>query len=160
MAAKIGPGATPDDVVALCDALDPRREPGRLTLITRLGAGRVDGILPGLLEAVKASGHPVVWACDPMHGNTFVGAGGRKTRHFDHVLAEITEFFGTCRADGTWPGGVHVELTGDDVTECLGGTDEVFEDQLELRYTTTCDPRLNGTQSLDLAFQLADLLRA
>ena len=94
-----------------------------------------------------------------MHGNTFTGPGGRKTRHFDHVLAEIREFFAACRAEGAWPGGVHVELTGDNVTECLGGTDEVLEDQLELRYTTTCDPRLNASQSLDLAFQVADLLR-
>jgi 3-deoxy-7-phosphoheptulonate synthase len=108
---------------------------------------------------VRDAGHPVVWACDPMHGNTFVGAGGRKTRHFDHVLTEIREFFKVCRDEGVWPGGVHVELTGDNVTECLGGTDEVLENQLELRYTTTCDPRLNGGQSLDLAFQVADLLR-
>jgi 3-deoxy-7-phosphoheptulonate synthase len=158
--AKIGPNATPEEVVSLCARLDPYQIPGRLTLITRLGAGRVDSQLPGLLRAVRAAGHPVVWACDPMHGNTFVGAGGRKTRHFDHVLAEIREFFAVCRAEGVWPGGVHVELTGDDVTECLGGTEEVLEDHLELRYTTTCDPRLNGSQSLDLAFQVADLLRA
>jgi 3-deoxy-7-phosphoheptulonate synthase len=159
LGAKIGPSATPDEVVTLCDVLDPCHEPGRLTLITRLGAGRVEELLPGLLEAVKRSGHPVVWACDPMHGNTFVGAGGRKTRQFDHVLGEIKEFFAVCRAAGVWPGGVHVELTGDDVTECLGGADAVLEDQLDLRYTTTCDPRLNASQSLDLAFQLADLLR-
>jgi 3-deoxy-7-phosphoheptulonate synthase len=157
--AKLGPDATPEQVVALCDALDPGREPGRLTLITRLGAGRVEERLPRLLRAVKAAGHPVVWACDPMHGNTFVGAGGRKTRHFDHVLTEIREFFRVCRQEDVWPGGVHVELTGDNVTECLGGTDEVLENHLELRYTTTCDPRLNASQSLDLAFQVADLLR-
>ncbi len=157
--AKIGPSATADEVVALCARLDPDRQPGRLTLITRLGAGRVDAALPPLLRAVRRAGHPVVWACDPMHGNTFVGTGGRKTRHFDHVLAEIREFFGVCRAEDVWPGGVHVELTGDNVTECLGGTDEVLENHLELRYTTTCDPRLNGGQSLDLAFQVADLLR-
>jgi 3-deoxy-7-phosphoheptulonate synthase len=160
IAAKIGPKATPEEVVALCGLLDPDRTPGRLTLITRLGAGRVADILPGFLTAVRQAGHPVVWACDPMHGNTFTGAGGRKTRHFDHVLTEIGEFFAVCRAEGAWPGGVHVELTGDNVTECLGGADEVFEDQLELRYTTTCDPRLNASQSLDLAFQVADLLRA
>jgi 3-deoxy-7-phosphoheptulonate synthase len=157
--AKVGPDATPEQVVALCAALDPGREPGRLTLITRLGAGSVEARLPGLLRAVKAAGHPVVWACDPMHGNTFVGAGGRKTRHFDHVLTEIREFFKVCRHEDVWPGGVHVELTGDNVTECLGGTDEVLENHLELRYTTTCDPRLNASQSLDLAFQVADLLR-
>jgi len=159
LAAKIGPSARPDDVVAICDALDPDREPGRLTLIARLGAGRVEGVLPALLQAVGESGHPVIWACDPMHGNTYNSPGGRKTRHFDHVLAEIREFFDVCRQEGVWPGGVHVELTGDDVTECLGGTEEVLENHLELRYTTTCDPRLNGSQSLDLAFQVAELLR-
>jgi 3-deoxy-7-phosphoheptulonate synthase len=157
--AKVGPDATPEEVVALCAALDPGREPGRLTLITRLGAGRVESGLPRLLRAVKDAGHPVVWACDPMHGNTFVGTGGRKTRHFDHVLTEIREFFQVCRQEEVWPGGVHVELTGDNVTECLGGTDEVLENHLELRYTTTCDPRLNAGQSLDLAFQVAHLLR-
>ena len=159
VAAKIGPRATPDDVIALCDALDPDHEPGRLTLISRMGAGRVEDALPPLLQAVQATDHPVIWACDPMHGNTYTSPGGRKTRHFDHVLAEIREFFAVCRQEGVWPGGVHVELTGDDVTECLGGIEEVLENQLELRYTTTCDPRLNGSQSLDLAFQVADLLR-
>ena len=157
--AKVGPAATPEDVVALCDRLDPRREPGRLTLVSRMGADRVREALPPLLEAVKASGHPVVWACDPMHGNTFTGAGGRKTRHFEHVVAEISGFFASCRSVGVWPGGVHIELTGDNVTECLGGSEAIAEDDLELRYTTTCDPRLNGRQSLDLAFRVADLLR-
>lgn len=157
--AKIGPSASPADVVSLCEALDPLRSAGRLTLIARMGAGKVASRLPALLRAVRDAGHPVVWACDPMHGNTFVGAGGRKTRRFDDVLAEIREFFGACRAEGVWPGGVHIELTGDDVTECLGGTDEILEGHLDLRYTTTCDPRLNGSQSLDLAFQVADLLR-
>jgi 3-deoxy-7-phosphoheptulonate synthase len=159
VAAKVGPTATSEDLVALCARLDPERTPGRLTLISRLGAGRVAALLPPLLRAVRDAGHPVVWACDPMHGNTYTGRGGRKTRHFDHVLTEIREFFTTCRAHDTWPGGMHVELTGDNVTECLGGTDEVLENQLELRYTTTCDPRLNASQSLDLAFQVADLLR-
>jgi 3-deoxy-7-phosphoheptulonate synthase len=157
--AKIGPSASPDEVVELCARLDPDREPGRLTLISRMGVGKVGDRLPALLRAVRDAGHLVVWACDPMHGNTFVGAGGRKTRHFDHVLGEIREFFAVCRAEGVWPGGVHVELTGDHVTECLGGADEILENDLELRYTTTCDPRLNGRQSLDLAFQVASLLR-
>jgi 3-deoxy-7-phosphoheptulonate synthase len=160
LAAKIGPNASAADVVGLCAILDPERTPGRLTLITRMGAGRTPELLPPLVDAVRQAGHPVVWTCDPMHGNTFNGPGGRKTRHFDHVLTEIREFFATCRAVGAWPGGVHVELTGDNVTECLGGTDEILEDHLELRYTTTCDPRLNASQSLDLAFQVADLLRA
>ena len=157
--AKVGPTASTSEVVELCARLDPRRDPGRLTLITRMGAGNVATNLPALIRAVRDAGHPVVWACDPMHGNTFVGAGGRKTRHFDHVLAEIREFFGVCRSEGVWPGGVHVELTGDHVTECLGGADDIVENDLELHYTTTCDPRLNGRQSLDLAFQVADLLR-
>jgi 3-deoxy-7-phosphoheptulonate synthase len=160
VAAKVGPTATPAELVSLCDRLDPDRTPGRLTLISRLGAGRVAAVLPALLRAVRDAGHPVVWTCDPMHGNTYTGPGGRKTRHFDHVLTEVREFFATCRAEGAWPGGMHVELTGDNVTECLGGADEVLENQLELRYTTTCDPRLNASQSLDLAFQVADLLRA
>jgi 3-deoxy-7-phosphoheptulonate synthase len=160
VAAKIGPSATPDDLAGLCAALDPDRIAGRLTLITRLGAGRTQELLPPLLRTVRQAGHPVVWACDPMHGNTVTGPGGRKTRHFDDVLTEIREFFAACRSEGAWPGGVHVELTGDNVTECLGGTDEVLANQLELRYTTTCDPRLNASQSLDLAFQVADLLRS
>jgi 3-deoxy-7-phosphoheptulonate synthase len=159
VAAKVGPDATPQDLVALCDILDPGREAGRLTLISRMGAKKVEQYLPPLQEVVRRSGHPVVWACDPMHGNTFVSEGGRKTRHFDDVLKEISGFFLACGATGTWPGGVHVELTGDSVTECLGGAEEIFEDDLELRYTTTCDPRLNGRQSLDLAFRVAELLR-
>ena len=105
------------------------------------------------------SGHPVVWACDPMHGNTFTSEGGRKTRRFDDILAELRDFFAVHRGAGTWPGGVHVELTGDDVTECLGGAEEILEDDLDQRYTTACDPRLNARQSLDLAFQVAELLR-
>jgi 3-deoxy-7-phosphoheptulonate synthase len=160
VAAKVGPGATPQDLVALCDILDPEREPGRLTLISRMGSKKAEQLLPPLQVAVRESGHPVVWVCDPMHGNTFASEGGRKTRHFNDVLNEIRGFFTACRATGTWPGGVHVELTGDSVTECLGGAEEIVEDDLELRYTTTCDPRLNGRQSLDLAFRVAELLRA
>ena len=144
---------TPDEVVALCDRLDPDRTPGRLTLITRMGASAVAEALPPLLEAVRSSGHPVVWACDPMHGNTFVSEGGRKTRRFDDILAELKGFFAAHHAAGTWPGGVHVELTGDDVTECLGGFGDILEDQLHERYTTTCDPRLNARQAIDLAFR-------
>ena len=160
LGAKLGPSATPDDVVALCARLDPDRTPGRLTLITRFGAGRVEELLPPLLDAVRAEGHPVVWQCDPMHGNTFTSDGGRKTRRFDDILAELRSFFAVHRGAGTWPGGVHVELTGDNVTECLGGAEEIFEDDLDQRYTTTCDPRLNARQSLDLAFRIAELLRA
>jgi 3-deoxy-7-phosphoheptulonate synthase len=158
---KIGPNATVDEVLGICAALDPAREPGRLTLISRMGAGRTPDLLPPLLQAVRDAGHPVVWACDPMHGNTFTSPGGRKTRRFDDVLTELTEFFGVCRSEGFWPGGVHVELTGDNVTECLGGagSEEVLDEHLNTRYTTACDPRLNARQSLDLAFRLAELMR-
>jgi 3-deoxy-7-phosphoheptulonate synthase len=156
---KLGPSTSPEEAVELCERLNPGRVPGRLTLITRLGAERVEALLPPLIGAVRDAGHPVVWVCDPMHGNTFVSAGGRKTRHLDHVLAEIGSFFRAHQAEGTWPGGVHVELTGDDVTECLGGAEEVLDSQLDLRYLTACDPRLNGRQSLDLAYNVAELLR-
>jgi 3-deoxy-7-phosphoheptulonate synthase len=159
LGAKIGPTATPEEVLELCARLDPDRSPGRLTLITRLGAGKVGQVLPPLLRAVRDAGHPVVWACDPMHGNTFTSEHGQKTRRFDDILTELREFFAVHRQEGTWPGGVHVELTGDNVTECLGGAEEIFEGDLHLRYTTMCDPRLNARQSLDLAFRVAELLR-
>jgi len=157
---KIGPSCTPTDVVALCDRLNPDRLPGRLSLITRLGAARIAELLPPIVRAVEAEGHPVVWACDPMHGNTFTSAGGRKTRRFDDILFELRAFFDVHRDEGTWPGVVHVELTGDDVTECLGGAEEIFEGDLEERYTTTCDPRLNARQSLDLAYRVGEFLRS
>ncbi len=156
---KIGPTATADEVLALCEALNPQRVPGRLTLITRMGADKIESQLPPLLRAVKEAGHPVVWACDPMHGNTFTSPSGRKTRHFDAVLAEIAGFFRAHEVAQTWPGGVHIELTGEDVTECLGGADEILDTDLDTRYETMCDPRLNARQSLDLAFQVAALLR-
>ncbi len=157
---KVGPSMTPSDVVDLCETLNPERIPGRLTLISRMGAGAVEEKLRPLLAAVRESGHPVVWACDPMHGNTFSSSSGHKTRDFDDVLAEIRGFFAAHRAEGTWPGGVHIELTGDDVTECLGGSEKILDADLPDRYETMCDPRLNGRQSLDLAFQLSELLRA
>jgi 3-deoxy-7-phosphoheptulonate synthase len=156
---KIGPTVTPDEVIALCEALNPDRIPGRLTLITRMGADTIGSALPPLLTAVRDSGHPVAWACDPMHGNTFTAPSGRKTRHFDAVLAEIAGFFAAHRSVGTWPGGVHIELTGDDVTECLGGAEEILDADLGTRYETMCDPRLNARQSLDLAFRVAELLQ-
>jgi 3-deoxy-7-phosphoheptulonate synthase len=156
---KVGPRATPDDVVALCQRLNPERIPGRLSLITRFGADHVESSLPPLLRAVRDEGHPVVWVCDPMHGNTISAEGGRKTRRFDDILTEIKGFFQAHAQEGTWPGGVHVELTGDDVTECLGGMEDIVEDQLHQRYTTACDPRLNARQSLDLAFRVAEFLR-
>jgi 3-deoxy-7-phosphoheptulonate synthase len=157
---KVGPTMSIDHVLAVCERLNPTRTPGRLTLVTRLGADRVAELLPPILRAVTEAGHPVIWACDPMHANTFTSSGGRKTRHFDDVLAEITGFFAAHREVGTWPGGVHVELTGDDVTECLGGAEEIVAAHLDDRYETMCDPRLNARQSLDLAFQVAELLRA
>ncbi len=157
---KLGPTATGAEAVALCETLNPDRVPGRLTLISRMGAKTVETALPPLIQAVSDAGHPVLWVCDPMHANTFTSENGRKTRHFEDVLGEIRGFFAVHKALGTWPGGVHVELTGDDVTECLGGAEEVFEDDLPLRYTTTCDPRLNARQSIDLAFRVAELLRA
>jgi 3-deoxy-7-phosphoheptulonate synthase len=155
---KVGPDAAPEEVVELCARLNPDRVPGRLTLISRMGATRVADALPPVLRAVRDARHPVVWACDPMHGNVFV-AGGRKTRHFDAIMAELEGFFGACRAERVWPGGVHLEYTGEDVTECLGGSEELTEAQLDHRYETLCDPRLNARQSLDLAFRLAELMR-
>lgn len=157
---KLGPTASPEDAIALCEALNPDRIPGKLTLITRFGADKVAELLPPILEAVRDSGHPVVWECDPMHGNTYTSENGRKTRHFDNVLGEILGYFDAHAAAGTWPGGIHIELTGDDVTECLGGSQELADDDLELRYETVCDPRLNGRQSLDLAFMVADRLKS
>jgi 3-deoxy-7-phosphoheptulonate synthase len=156
---KLGPGAEPDEVVELCERLNAERAPGRLTMIVRLGADQVAEGLPPLLRAVARADQPVVWVCDPMHGNGFTTAGGRKTRHFDAIMAEIVGFFEACRAEGAWPGGVHLEYTGENVTECLGGSEELAEEQLDDRYETLCDPRLNGRQSLDLAFRVAELMR-
>jgi 3-deoxy-7-phosphoheptulonate synthase len=158
VAAKLGPATTPEHVVALCEALNPLRIPGRLTLISRMGTGNVRELLPPLLRAVREVEHPVVWVCDPMHGNGRV-VGGRKTRHFDDILGEIEGFFLACRSNGTWPGGVHLEFTGEDVTECLGGAEALGEEHLDERYRTLCDPRLNARQSLDLAFRVAELMR-
>ena len=157
---KLGPRATAEEVLELCERLNPQRVPGRLTLITRMGAGRVFELLPPLLRAIREAEHPVVWACDPMHANVFTSASGRKTRHFDAIMAEIEGFFAAHRQERTWPGGVHLEFTGDDVTECLGGSEAVSEEQLDARYMTLCDPRLNARQSLDLAFRLAELMRS
>ncbi|MCC6223742.1 MAG: 3-deoxy-7-phosphoheptulonate synthase class II [Thermoleophilia bacterium] len=156
---KLGPGATADEVLALCERLNPGRIPGRLTLITRLGAGLVGELLPPLLRAVAAAEHPVIWACDPMHANGVVTAAGFKTRGFDAIMGELEGFFAACWQEGAWPGGVHLEYTGEDVTECLGGSEAVLEEQLSHRYETLCDPRLNARQSLDLAFRVAELMR-
>ena len=156
---KIGPSATPEWVIELCEKLNPAQIPGRLTLISRMGAAKVEDALRPLLRAVRDSGHPVVWACDPMHGNTVTAPNGRKTRGFEDIVAEIAGFVRAHNAEGTWPGGIHVELTGDDVTECTGGGHSVSNEDLDERYQTICDPRLNGRQSIDLAFRVAELIR-
>ena len=155
---KLGPSISPEDAAALVERLDPRCEPGRLTLISRMGATKVADSLPPLIEKVRATGRSVVWACDPMHGNT-VTAGGVKTRRFDDVMAEVQGFFDVCRGLGAWPGGLHIELTGEDVTECLGGAQEISEADLAGRYETACDPRLNTSQALELAFLVAEMLQ-
>ena len=140
-------------------AAQPAPVPGRLVLFSRMGADHVGDALPPLLQAVRRGNHPVLWACDPMHGNTFVHTSGYKTRRFDDVIREVRGFFAACEAADVSPGGLHVELTGDNVTECLGGSQEVLDEHLERRYETICDPRLNARQSLDLAFEVAGLLR-
>ena len=155
---KLGPSSSPDDAVALVERLDPESTPGRLTLISRMGSERVRDALPPLVEKVRATGHEVVWSCDPMHGNTR-SIGGYKTRHFDDVLDEVTGFFEVHAALGTVPGGLHIEYTGEDVTECLGGGESIAEADLGGRYETACDPRLNTGQSLELAFLVAEMLQ-
>ncbi len=155
---KIGPTASPDEVAQLCEVLNPEHVPGRLTLITRMGAGKVADVLPSIVQKVDSSGVPVVWVCDPMHGNTRGAASGHKTRSFDDIVTEVRGFFDVHHSLGTIPGGLHVELTGDDVTECVGGTAGVDEDGLGERYETACDPRLNREQSLELAFLVADMV--
>jgi 3-deoxy-7-phosphoheptulonate synthase len=160
IAVKLGPSVTPQEALTLIGRLDPDREPGRLTFITRMGAGRVRDVLPELVEKVTAAGAPVAWVCDPMHGNTYEAASGHKTRRLDDVVDEVKGFFEVHRSLGTHPGGIHVELTGDHVTECVGGADEVFVDDLHHRYETACDPRLNRSQALDLAFLIAEMYRA
>ncbi|WP_295121571.1 class II 3-deoxy-7-phosphoheptulonate synthase [uncultured Leifsonia sp.] len=155
---KLGPSTTPDDMRRLIDALDPEREPGRLTFITRMGAGTIRDALPPLLEAVKRSDANPLWVTDPMHGNGLTTPNGYKTRRFDDVVDEVKGFFEAHRAAGTHPGGIHVELTGDDVTECLGGSEHIDEETLATRYESLCDPRLNHMQSLELAFLVAEEL--
>ncbi|SEB30173.1 3-deoxy-D-arabinoheptulosonate-7-phosphate synthase [Amycolatopsis tolypomycina] len=156
---KLGPGCTPEEVVEYVRRLDPHRTPGRLTLVSRMGHDRVRELLPPIVEKVAASGHEVIWQCDPMHGNTRTSGNGYKTRHFGHVVAELAGFFAVHRQLGTHPGGIHVEVTGDDVTECLGGAAGIAETDLPDRYLTACDPRLNGDQSVELAYAIAKLLR-
>jgi len=156
---KLGPTTSADDALALAARLNPDNEPGRLTFITRFGAQKIRDGLPDLVEKVTASGIEVAWVCDPMHGNTFEASSGYKTRRFDDVIDEVQGFFDVHHALGTWPGGIHVELTGDDVTECVGGGQELAEVDLAHRYESVCDPRLNRVQSLELAFLVAAMLR-
>jgi 3-deoxy-7-phosphoheptulonate synthase len=156
---KCGPSMEADDLLRLIDLLNPANVPGRLTLIARMGADKVEAKLPPLLRAVKRAGAKVVWSCDPMHGNTIKSSNGYKTRPFDRVLAEVRGFFAAHQAEGSHAGGVHVEMTGQDVTECIGGAKAVTEQSLADRYHTHCDPRLNASQALELAFLIAGALK-
>jgi 3-deoxy-7-phosphoheptulonate synthase len=157
---KLGPSTTPDQAVEYVERLDPHGIPGRLTLISRMGAQRVRDVLPEIVQKVTATGHQIIWQCDPMHGNTIESSSGYKTRHFDWVVDEVQGFFEVHRALGTHPGGIHVELTGEDVTECLGGAQDISDADLSGRYETACDPRLNTQQALELAFLVAEMLRS
>jgi 3-deoxy-7-phosphoheptulonate synthase len=156
---KLGPTTSPEAAVELVERLDPKGSPGRLTLITRMGNQRVRDLLPPIVQKITAAGHPVIWQCDPMHGNTVESPSGYKTRHFERIVDEVRGFFEVHKALGTFPGGIHVELTGDDVTECLGGAQEIGDADLAGRYETACDPRLNTQQALELAFEVAEMLR-
>ena len=156
---KLGPKTTTEDVLAIIKRLNPSNEPGRLTFITRMGAGIIRDKLPALVDAVTKSGAVVLWVCDPMHGNTYEAPSGYKTRKFDDVLDEVRGFFEVHKKLGTHPGGIHIELTGDDVTECVGGGEQISHEDLATRYESACDPRLNHTQSLELAFLVAEMLR-
>ncbi len=160
LAVKLGPSATPAEAIALADRLNPENESGRLSFITRMGAGKIEDALPPLVQGITDSGHNVVWICDPMHGNTISSGKGLKTRRFADILTEIKAFFAIHHANRTVPGGVHLELTHESVTECLGGAEEVLDGHLEQHYQALCDPRLNARQSLDLAFDLAEMLQA
>ncbi|KAA0109583.1 class II 3-deoxy-7-phosphoheptulonate synthase [Mycolicibacterium sp. P1-5] len=156
---KIGPTTSPELAVEYVERLDPHNVPGRLTLVSRMGNGKVRDVLPAIIEKVQASGHRVIWQCDPMHGNTHESSTGYKTRHFDRIVDEVQGFFEVHRALGTHPGGMHVEITGENVTECLGGAQDISDSDLAGRYETACDPRLNTQQSLELAFLVAEMLR-
>ena len=156
---KTGPSQKPDELLRLIDILNPDNEPGRLTLICRVGADKAGELLPPLVRAIKREGRTVVWSCDPMHGNTISSASGYKTRPFDQILKEVRTFFQVCAAEGVYAGGVHLEMTGQNVTECTGGARAISDEDLNDRYHTVCDPRLNAEQSIDLAFLLADLLK-
>jgi 3-deoxy-7-phosphoheptulonate synthase len=155
---KCGPSLKTDDLLRLIDILNPTNEAGRLTLIARFGAEKAGEGLPALVRAVKKEGRSVVWSCDPMHGNT-ISAGGFKTRPFDRIMSEIRTFFAVHQAEGTYAGGVHLEMTGKNVTECTGGARAISEGDLSSRYHTFCDPRLNAEQAIEVAFLIAELLK-
>jgi 3-deoxy-7-phosphoheptulonate synthase len=157
---KLGPSTSPETAIELCERLNPDNVPGRLTLVSRMGNGKVRDALPPIVEKVTAAGHKVVWQCDPMHGNTIESSNGYKTRHFDRIVDEVLGYFEVHRNLDTHPGGLHVEITGEDVTECLGGAQMIAEADLAGRYETACDPRLNTQQSLELAFLIAEMLRS
>ncbi|MEP1871490.1 MAG: 3-deoxy-7-phosphoheptulonate synthase, partial [Paraglaciecola sp.] len=156
---KVGPSMQEDELIQLIDALNPNNEAGRLTLITRMGADNLEANLPKLLRRVKQEGRKVVWSSDPMHGNTFKASSGYKTRNFDAILKEIQQFFAAHKAEGTHAGGIHLEMTGQHVTECTGGAYQIGDDDLAEAYKTQCDPRLNADQVLEMAFLVADHLR-
>lgn len=156
---KAGPSMDTDDLIRLCDVLNPNNEAGRLNIIVRMGADKVGEGMPKLIQAIEREGKKVLWSCDPMHGNTITSSGGYKTRPVDAVLKEMKQFFQVHKSEGTYAGGVHLEMTGKNVTECLGGSFEITEENLQSRYHTHCDPRLNADQSLELAFLIADTLR-
>jgi 3-deoxy-7-phosphoheptulonate synthase len=156
---KCGPSLKPEELIKLIDVLNPDNEPGRLTLINRFGAEKIGEHLPQLIRAVKREGRAVVWSCDPMHGNTITSTSGYKTRPFDRILSEVKSFFQVHAAEGSHAGGVHLEMTGQDVTECIGGARAITEEDLNDRYHTACDPRLNAEQSIDMAFLIAELLK-
>lgn len=156
---KVGPTTDPDDLLRLCDILNPLNEAGRLTLITRMGANVIAEKLPALIRVIQKEGYNVVWACDPMHSNTQTASNGYKTRDFNNILTEVKNFFAVHKAEGAYAGGLHFEMTGQDVTECVGGSQEITEDTLTQRYSTLCDPRLNANQSLELAFLVAEILK-
>ena len=157
---KIGPDYDLDDVRKLVELLNPENEPGRLTLITRFGQDKVETQLAPLLRTMKSEGAHIVWSCDPMHGNTFTAESGHKTRNFKAILSELTSFFETHWTEDTVPGGVHFELTGENVTECIGGARDIEDKDLDINYETTCDPRLNAEQSLEVSFQIAEMIRS
>jgi 3-deoxy-7-phosphoheptulonate synthase len=157
---KCGPDMKIDDLLKAIEKLNPENTPGRLSLICRMGHEKAAALLPPIIRAVQKEGHSVVWSCDPMHGNTIKASSGYKTRHFEHILSEVKTFFAVHKAEGTHPGGVHIEMTGQNVTECVGGSEKITDGDLSSRYHTHCDPRLNAKQALELAFLVADELKA